>query len=446
MERALIEAASKRYAWPQPEDRKALDEAYAEAMEAVWRDHPRDADVGALYAEALMDLRPWDLWTTGGEPQPGTQKVVEVLEAVLSVRADHPLACHLYIHAVEASPHPEKAVRAADRLRHLQPGLPHLVHMPSHIDVRLGRWGEAAEANERAIAADRAYRAIRPGQGFYRLYMLHNRHMLAYAALMRGESRRAIAAVDAMLAELPIEWARENAAIADGYFAMPLEVRMRFGRWDEILAAPEPEATFPIARALRHAAQGWPSPHRGGSSRHTGHRRSSVRHVSRSRRTPASATARRTSSWTWPSTYSPARSSIARGGGGGRRRAEGGGPSRGRPGLRRASGLDPAGPARARGGGPEVGPVRGGGGGLSRGPEAVAGQRLVAVRADAGTRTTGPGQGGGRGTRGGRRCGRTRTWSSRRRASACRGCEGQWSIRSTTTASRNPYDRYVTAE
>ena len=256
VERALIEAASKRYAWPQPEDRKGLDEAYAAAMEAVWRDHPRDADVGALYAEALMDLRPWDLWTTGGEPQPGTKKVLDVLEAVLAVREDHPLACHLYIHAVEASPHPEKAVHAADRLRHLQPGLPHLVHMPSHIDVRLGHWKKAAEANERAIAADRAYRAIRPSQGFYRLYMLHNRHMLAYAALMRGESEQAIGAVDAMLAELPIEWVRENAAIADGYFAMPLEVRMRFGRWDEILAAPEPEATFPIARALRHAARG----------------------------------------------------------------------------------------------------------------------------------------------------------------------------------------------
>jgi tetratricopeptide (TPR) repeat protein len=241
VERALIEAASKRYAWPQPEDRKGLDE---------------DADVGALYAEALMDLRPWDLWTTGGEPQPGTKKVLDVLEAVLAVREDHPLACHLYIHAVEASPHPEKAVHAADRLRDLQPGLPHLVHMPSHIDVRLGHWQKAAEANELAIAADRAYRAIRPRQGFYRLYMLHNRHMLAYAALMRGKSAQAIGAVDAMLAELPIEWARGNAAIADGYFAMPLEVRMRFGRWDEILAAPEPEATFPIARALRHAARG----------------------------------------------------------------------------------------------------------------------------------------------------------------------------------------------
>ena len=182
--------------------------------------------------------------------------MVKTLEATLAIQPDHPLACHLYIHAVEASPHPEKALPAADRLRFLQPGLPHLVHMPSHIDVRLGRWKEAVEANERAIAADRAYRAIRPTQGFYRLYMLHDQHLLAFAALMRGESQKAIRTIDAMLAEVPIEWARENAAIVDGIFAMPLEVRMRFGRWDEILAAPEPEASFPIARALRHAARG----------------------------------------------------------------------------------------------------------------------------------------------------------------------------------------------
>lgn len=255
-DRDLIKAAVQRYAEQPPEDRQALDRAYARAMEAVWRDHPRDPDVGALYAEAMMDLRPWDLWTAEGTPQPGTSTVIATLDAVLALQPGHPLACHLYIHAVEASPHPESALGAADRLRLMPAGLPHLIHMPSHIDVRLGRWKEAVVANERAIAADQSYRKVRPRQGFYRLYMLHNRHMLAYAALMRGESERAIAAIDAMIAELPMEWARENAMIADGCFALPLEVRMRFGRWDEILAAPEPEATFPLARALRHAARG----------------------------------------------------------------------------------------------------------------------------------------------------------------------------------------------
>jgi tetratricopeptide (TPR) repeat protein len=256
VERALIEAAAKRYEDTGQDDRKALDEAYAAAMEQVWRAHPSDPDVGALYAEALMDLRPWDLWMRDGSPQPGTDKVLAMLEKVLEIQPDHPLACHLYIHAVEASPNPEKAIQAADRLRTLAPGLPHLVHMPSHIDVRLGNWKKAIEANGMAIAADRAYREIRPRQGFYRLYMLHDQHMLAYAALMRGESRRAIRTIDEMIAEMPIEWARENVAIADGYIAMPLEVRMRFGRWDEILAAPEPESTFPLARSLRLAARG----------------------------------------------------------------------------------------------------------------------------------------------------------------------------------------------
>lgn len=256
VDQALIEASSRRYSENSVADRKPLDQAYATAMESVWRDHPRDPDVGALYAEALMDLRPWDLWQASGVHQPGTETIVKALEETLALQPDHPLACHLYIHAIEASPHPEKALPAADRLRFLQPGLPHMVHMPSHIDVRLGRWQEAVETNERAIAADQAYRAIRPTQGFYRLYMLHDQHLLAFASLMRGESRKALRTIDAMLADVPIEWARENAAIADGYFAMPLEVRMRFGRWDEILAAPEPEATFPIARALRHAARG----------------------------------------------------------------------------------------------------------------------------------------------------------------------------------------------
>jgi len=256
VERSLIEALSKRYADPPPEDRKPLDQAYADAMGAVWRSNPGDTDVGALYAEALMDLRPWDLWTHDGHPQPGTDEILAVLAAVLAKEPAHPLALHLSIHAQEASPHPERADAAADRLRNLQPGLAHLVHMPSHIDVRRGRWKEAEQTNEKAIAADEAYRKLRPNQGFYRLYMLHNRHMLAFAATMRGESARAIRAIDQMIAAVPPEWARQNAERADGVLAMPLELRMRFGRWDDVLAAAEPDEIFPTARAFRHAVRG----------------------------------------------------------------------------------------------------------------------------------------------------------------------------------------------
>lgn len=257
VELELIDAQARRFAADPSADRKPLDEAYAAAMRQVWQAHPDDADVGALFAEAVMDLRPWDLWTADGKPQPGTEEAVGVLERVLEIAPDHPLALHLYIHAVEASGDPERAADEADRLRGLQPGLPHLVHMPSHIDVLLGRWEKAADTNDRAIAADRAYRAARPRkQGFYRLYMLHNHHMLTFAAMMLGQSERAQRAVDAMVADVPAEWAQEYHAIVDGYLAVPWEVAMRFGRWDDILAAPEPAEIFPIARALRRAFRG----------------------------------------------------------------------------------------------------------------------------------------------------------------------------------------------
>jgi tetratricopeptide (TPR) repeat protein len=257
-EKALIAALGKRYADPAPADRKALDEAYATAMRSVWQQFPHDADVGALFAEAMMDLRPWDLWTAEGTPQPGTPEIVATLEAVMAVNPEHPLALHLYIHAVEASPNPEKADAPADRLRHLAPGLGHLVHMPSHIDIRRGRWQEAVAANQRALEADRKYREMSPQQGFYRVYMAHNHHMLAFAALMQGESKRSLEAVRAMLAGVPKQVLedKEQAAMIDGFFAIPLEVLLRFGRWEEVLQEPEPPATLPVTRALRHYARG----------------------------------------------------------------------------------------------------------------------------------------------------------------------------------------------
>ncbi|MBX7165805.1 MAG: hypothetical protein K1X74_05600 [Pirellulales bacterium] len=256
VERALIEALGARYAHPQPEDRAPLDAAYADAMRKVWQSFPDDADVGALFAEALMDLRPWDQWTPQGQPQPGTEEVLATLDKVVQLNPRQPLALHLYIHAVEASPEPGRALEAADRLRDLQPGLGHLVHMPSHIDVRCGRWAEAVVANRKAIVADAEYRAESPQQDFYRLYMAHNYHMLAFAAIMRGQSQLAYDTVRAMLEAMPEPWIAANPYMADGFHAMPIEILVRFGRWDDVLAAPEPAQPLKLARALRHAARG----------------------------------------------------------------------------------------------------------------------------------------------------------------------------------------------
>jgi tetratricopeptide (TPR) repeat protein len=256
VEEALIEALSKRYADPQPKERKPLDEAYADAMRKVWEAHPDDADVGALTAEAIMDLRPWDQWTPAGKPQPGTEEVLRILDAVLAKSPKHPLAAHLMIHASEASPHPERADVAADRLRDRMPGIGHLVHMPSHIDVRRGRWQEAVVANEKAIAADNIYYAAVPQQGFYRLYMAHNHHMLAYAAMMQGQSLKSAATVKEMLASVPDEAIKHQADLIDGFFALPYELHLRFGQWDEMLAEPQPRKEFPITTALWHYARG----------------------------------------------------------------------------------------------------------------------------------------------------------------------------------------------
>lgn len=254
----LILAVSKRHADPAPPDRKALNEEYAKAMSELWKQHPEDADIGALFAESLMNLQPWDLWTEDQQPKGQTSLIVHTLEKVMQLNPDHPLALHLYIHALEASAEPGKADAAAHRLRQLQPGLGHMVHMPSHIDIRRGRWQEAILANERAIRADADYRRQVPQQQFYRIYMLHNHHMLTFAAMMQGESKRSLNAIQAMIGSIPKEWLNvpENAAMIDAYIASPLEVMVRFGMWDKILEQPDFPEQFPISRALRHHARG----------------------------------------------------------------------------------------------------------------------------------------------------------------------------------------------
>lgn len=210
-----------------------------------------------MFAEAMMDVRPWNQWTPEGEPNPGTEELIATLDAVLKLNPKHPFANHLLIHAVEASPHPERADAAADRLRTLQPGLAHNVHMPSHIDIRRGRWHQAIVANLNAVEADRRYRkVVGEPKGLVPLYAAHNRHMLAYAAMMTGQRKLAISQVRALVTEFSRDFLKENALLAEGYAAMPLEVLVRFGRWDEILAEPDHYPDYmAFTRAFHYAAR-----------------------------------------------------------------------------------------------------------------------------------------------------------------------------------------------
>lgn len=266
VERELIGALAARYDDPErdggtkipmdPQTRRPFDEAYAGAMARVYKRYPTDQDVATLYAESLMDLSPWDLWSLDGQPRPQTPEVLRLLQQVLASNSDHPGANHLYIHAVEASPHPELADGAATRLRTLVPGSGHMVHMPSHIDVRMGRWNLAADQNEKSMKVHRVYEKRSPRQGLYRAYMFHNVHFLSYACMMAGREKDSIAAARQMMASIPEEFYQDFAPVVDAYAAIEVESLMRFGRWDDLLVEPEPRESLPITRAFWSFARG----------------------------------------------------------------------------------------------------------------------------------------------------------------------------------------------
>lgn len=257
VERDLIQALSTRYANPQPEDRTPLDKAYAEAMRKVWHKHRTDPDVGVFFAEALMDLAPWNQWTKAGQPTPGTDEVLATLDEVLKLNINHPMANHLYIHAMEASYTPEKALPAANRLRELQPSLAHNVHMPTHIDIRVGNWQKAVDWNAKAIVASQNFRKIAgPAKGLLIFYEAHNYHMLAWGTLMTGQRDLGVKQIDAMVASMPDDFIEAMSPAVEGYCAMPYEVRVRFGMWDDVLAVPQPTKPYmPFTNAFHHAAR-----------------------------------------------------------------------------------------------------------------------------------------------------------------------------------------------
>jgi tetratricopeptide (TPR) repeat protein len=258
VERALIEALAQRYSERPPPDRDPLDREYYFAMRRAWKAFPDDADVGALAAQALMVTQHGKQWAPNGAPLPDTEELLALIDRVLAKAPDHPFASHLLIHAIEASPHPEKGDQAADRLRHYDaPGLAHLTHMPSHIDIRRGRWEEAVAVSEKAVAADAVYRKIAQPTRYYWIVMAHDNHMLSYAAAMQGESQKATDAIRGMIADyFSAEASSKFRTTADGFLAMPYEIDLRFGRWDAMLAQPKPDAKFPVATALWHFGRG----------------------------------------------------------------------------------------------------------------------------------------------------------------------------------------------
>ncbi len=260
VERALVAALDKRYVDPPPaaDDQKgqaALDEAYANAMRDVARQFPADDDVQVLFAESMMDLRPWRLWEPDGKPAPGTAEILATLEKVLARSPQHPGANHYYIHAVEASTHPEKAIAAADRIGNLMPGAGHIVHMPSHVYQRVGRYNDAAEANRKAIVADKKYTGTIGDPGYYAMYVAHNFQFLWASALMAGRGDESLQAARDMVKLVPPEMWKQMPEVSFAVEAPALSL-VRFGRWNEVLAEPAPPAELPMPTILHHYARG----------------------------------------------------------------------------------------------------------------------------------------------------------------------------------------------
>jgi tetratricopeptide (TPR) repeat protein len=250
-EQAYIEALAARYAENPPDDRSALDRAYADAMRALaWR-YPNDLDAVTLFAEALMDTMPWDYWTENREPRPATREVLAALKSVMARAPDHPGANHFYIHTVEAV-HPEWGIAAAERIGKLVPGAGHLVHMPSHIYIRVGRYHDGSLANERAIEADQKYITQCHAQGLYPVaYVPHNYHFLWATTTFEGRGERAIAAARSMAELIDTEQMRAPGyGTLQHYWITPLYALVRFGRWDAILEHPEPAEDLIYPRAV----------------------------------------------------------------------------------------------------------------------------------------------------------------------------------------------------
>ncbi len=254
LEQAYIDAISTRYS-KEGGDRAALDLVYAGAMQRLVERFPQDHTARTLMAEAYMDVTPWAYWNDDASPGPYTETFVAALEKVIAEQPDHPGALHLYIHAMEQFS-PAKAEAVADRLGPLVPVAGHLVHMPSHIYLRLGRYHDAVIANTKAAESDEDYIAQCNAQGLYPAsYYPHNIHFLWYSAMMEGRRELALASAHKLRDRVPLEMAKMMGAVQQ-FLAVPSYTYVRFGLWDKALAEAPPPADLPLAQAMWHYAHG----------------------------------------------------------------------------------------------------------------------------------------------------------------------------------------------
>jgi len=254
-EKAYIAAMALRFPADPAADHRLAAERYRNAMGDVVKQFPDDLDAATLFAEAGMDLHPWGLWRPDGTPEGGTEDIIAALESVLKRDPNHMGAIHYYIHAVEASPNPERALAAANRLAALAPAAGHLVHMPGHVYIRTGDFEAAVKTNQLAAAADRAYLQASGSPGLYgAMYYSHNLHFIAACSSMNGNYAEAHKAAE-MLATHVGPMVKDIPPL-EGFMTVPLAVEVRFQKWDQILTTPQPPAALQTTTVFWHFARG----------------------------------------------------------------------------------------------------------------------------------------------------------------------------------------------
>jgi tetratricopeptide (TPR) repeat protein len=275
VERALIEALPARYPQREPiDDQAPWNDDFAAAMKKVYEEHPRDIEIATVYAEAILNQTPWkmwDIWNNSVAEGAGTVEAQTVLESFVDTPEGrvHPGILHLYVHLMEMSPTPEKALAAGDRLRELVPDAGHLIHMPTHIDIQCAEYRDAMYWNQKGIEADLKIAEREGRMNFYTAYRVHNYHFAIYGAMFLGQYEPAMAAAEEMIREIPVELLKQEsppmADFLESYISMKTHVQIRFGRWRDIIAEPLPRdkslycntiASLHYAKAVAHAALG----------------------------------------------------------------------------------------------------------------------------------------------------------------------------------------------